>query len=111
MPHSRRDVIRGARRLRRVSAAMTASQALAPAHFAAAVAEAREAGLFDAEKTVEVRFRAPEALVDAAMIASRAGSEDDMALMALAVLAQSDPVITFLRTSRGALGEDHHLEN
>ena len=111
MPDSKRDALRESRRLRRTSPALTAPQGPPPVHFAAALTEAHAAGLFDAEETVEVRFRAPVALVDAAMIACRAASEEDMGVLALAVLAQSDPVITFLRTGRGALGEGHRLES
>lgn len=74
------------------------------------MAEARRAGLLDGEKTEHVSFRAPPALVEAAKRESGVTSPTKLGILALATLAQSDPVSAFLKRTRGRLGESHTLE-
>lgn len=72
--------------------------------------EARLAGLLDGEKSEHVSFRAPKALIDAAMRESGATKPTELGLLALAMLAQPDPAATFLQKTRGTLGSDHQLD-
>lgn len=74
------------------------------------LAEARAAGLLDGDKTEHVSFRAPKALIEAAKRQSGATRPTELGLLALAMLAQPDPVADFLRKSRGTLGPDHKLD-
>jgi hypothetical protein len=76
----------------------------------AVMEEARRAGLLDGEKTEHLSFRAPKALIEAAMRESGATRPTELGLLALAMLAQPDPTATFLRKTRGVLGPDHQLE-
>jgi len=71
---------------------------------------AREAGLLDGERTAHVSFRAPRALVEAAMHESGVTSPSELGILALAALAQPDPVAVFMRKNRGRLGKDHKLD-
>jgi hypothetical protein len=71
---------------------------------------AREAGLLEGERTTHVSFRAPRALVEAAMKESGVTSPSELGILALAALAQPDPVAAFMRKNRGRLGKDHKLE-
>jgi hypothetical protein len=73
---------------------------------AAALEEARRAGLLEGEKTAHVSFRAPPALVEAAKVTSLT----ELGILALAMLAQPDPVAAFLKRSRGRLGVTHTLD-
>jgi hypothetical protein len=72
--------------------------------------EARRAGLLDGERTEHVSFRAPRALLEAARRESGLTSPTELGLLALATLAQPDPVATFMRRSRGSLGPRHELD-
>jgi len=93
------------RRSRKVSAPPGAK----PAHVVS-FESAREAGLLDGERTAHVSFRAPPALVEAAMKESGVTSPSELGILALAALAQPDPVATFMRRNRGRLGKDHKLD-
>jgi hypothetical protein len=55
-------------------------------------------------------FRAPPALVEAAKRESGITSLTELGIIALAMLAQPDPVAAFLGRTRGRLGEAHTLE-
>ena len=77
---------------------------------AAALEEARQAGLLDGERTEHLSFRAPKALIDAAMRESGATKPTELGILALAMLAQPDPVANFLEQTRGLLGADHQLD-
>ncbi len=96
----------GARRLARV-ALKTPSQAFA---HAAVLEEARAAGLLEGEKSEHVSFRAPPALIEAAKREAGLTSTTELGLLALALLAQPDPVVNAMRRTRGRLGSDHQLE-
>ena len=72
--------------------------------------EARRAGLLDGDATEHVSFRAPKALIEAAKRESGATKPTELGLLALAVLAQPDPVASYLRKTRGKLGPDHRLD-
>lgn len=77
---------------------------------ASALEDARSAGLLDGERSEHVSFRAPRALVEAARKASGVTSTTKLGLLALATLAQPDPVAQYMTRHRGALGKDHTLE-
>jgi hypothetical protein len=77
---------------------------------AAALEDARRAGLLEGEKTAHVSFRAPPALVEAAKRESGVTSLTELGILALAMLAHPDPVAAFFKRSRGRLGEGHTLE-
>jgi hypothetical protein len=72
--------------------------------------EARRAGLLDGDKTEHVSFRAPRALIEAARRESGVSSPTELGILALAMLAQPDPVANFLRRTKGTLGEAHKLD-
>ena len=72
--------------------------------------EARRAGLLDGDATEHVSFRAPKALIEAAKRESGATKPTELGLLVLAVLAQPDPVASYLRKTRGKLGPDHRLD-
>lgn len=74
-----------------------------------AMEEARRAGLLDGDSTEYVSFRAPKALVDAAKRESGATKPTELGLLALAMLAQPDPVASYMKKTRGKLGMDHGL--
>jgi hypothetical protein len=81
-----------------------------PTNAAVVLEEARRAGLLDGERTEHVSFRAPKALLDAARRESGATKPTELGILALAMLAQPDPVAKFLKETRGILGPDHKLE-
>lgn len=88
-----------------------AALALPPgSHAAAAVEQARDAGLLEGEHTEHVSFRAPKALVEAAKRQAGAASKTELGVAALALLAQPDPVAEYLEQNWGRLGPDHELE-
>ena len=59
---------------------------------------------------MHVSFRAPPALVEAAMKESGVTSPSELRILALAALAQPDPVSVFMCKNRGRLGKDHKLD-
>ena len=77
---------------------------------AMALEEAREAGLLEGGGTRHVSFRAPNALVEAALKQAGVSSTTELGLSALALMAQPDPAAAFLKRTRGRLGADHTLE-
>jgi hypothetical protein len=72
--------------------------------------EARRAGLLDGDRSEHVSFRAPKALIEAAMRESGVSKPTELGLLALAMLAQPDPTAKFLKDTRGKLGPDHQLD-
>jgi hypothetical protein len=72
--------------------------------------DARRAGLLDGDKTEHLSFRAPPALIEAARRESGANSPTELGILALATLAQPDPVATFFERTRGRLGRTHTLD-
>jgi hypothetical protein len=70
---------------------------------AAALEEARQAGLLDGDRAEHLSFRAPSALVEAAKRETGISSTTELGIAALAALAQPDPVAAFLRRARGKL--------
>jgi len=81
----------------------TVSTVLAP------LEDARQAGLLD-DQTEHLSFRAPKALVEAAKRRTGIASITELGLLALATLAQPDPVAEYLKRTRGQLGPSHKLE-
>ena len=77
---------------------------------AAVMAEAVRAGLLDGDRTEHVSFRAPKALLEAAMRESGVTRPTELGLLGLAMLAQPDPTAIFLGMTRGKLGADHQLD-
>ncbi len=77
---------------------------------AAVLEEARRAGLLDGDTSEHVSFRAPPALVEAAKREAGITSTTELGMVALALLAQSDPVANFLGRTVGRLGPDHDLD-
>lgn len=75
-----------------------------------AMEEARRAGLLDGDSTEHVSFRAPKALIEAAKRESGATKPTELGLLALAMLAQTDPTATYMKKTRGRLGADHQLD-
>jgi hypothetical protein len=94
---------------RAVAKAAPAGAARSSAH-AAVLEEARQAGLLAGDKTEHVSFRAPPALIEAARRESGLSSPTELGILALAMLAQPDPVAQFMKRTRGRLGPDHTLE-
>ena len=82
----------------------------APPVHASVLDEAKRTGLLDGDKTEHVSFRAPPALIEAAKRETGVTSTSELGVLALAMLAQPDPVAVFMRRTRGRLGEDHQLE-
>lgn len=72
--------------------------------------EARRGGLLDGGKSAHLSFRVPQALVDAAMRETGIDSASELGTLALALLAQPDPVAAVMRRTRGRLGRDHKLD-
>jgi len=73
--------------------------------------EARQAGLLDGEKSEHISFRAPKALVEAAMREAGVTSMTALGILGLAMLAQqTDPAAKFMLENYGALGPDHTLD-
>ena len=85
------------------------SRSMAP-RAAAVLEDARRAGLLDGDKTEHLSFRAPPALIEAARRESGAGSPTELGILALAALAQPDPVAAFFKRTKGALGKIHALD-
>lgn len=79
--------------------------------YAAVLEEARAAGLLDAGRSEHVSFRAPPALIEAAKRQAGVASTTELGLLALALLARPDPVVSAMRRVRGRLGRDHQLES
>ena len=71
---------------------------------------ARHAGLLDDGASEHLSFRAPKALVEAAKRESGLSSPTELGIVALSMLAETDPVIEYLKRTRGALGEDAGLD-
>ncbi|MEO8559372.1 MAG: hypothetical protein ABI439_09940, partial [Rhodospirillales bacterium] len=67
---------------------------------ALAIEDARRAGLLEGDSTEHLSFRAPKALIDAAMRESGATRPTELGLLALATLAQPDPAANFLKRTR-----------
>jgi hypothetical protein len=99
-----RAAVRGAAKLARLGVAGRITGA------AIVMEEARRAGLLDGDKTEHVSFRAPKALIEAAMRASGATKPTELGLLALATLAQPDPTAIFMKKTRGKLGSAHELD-
>ncbi len=89
---------------------MPAKTSRPAAQHASVLEEARKAGLLDGDKTEHVSFRAPPALVEAAKREAGVSSTSELGVLALAMLAQPDPVAAFFRSTEGRLGADHDLE-
>jgi hypothetical protein len=77
----------------------------------AAVESAKEGGLSEGGRTAHVSFRAPPPLVEAAMKETGLTSPSKLGILALAALAQPDPVSAFMRKNRGRLGKGHKLDD
>lgn len=75
-----------------------------------AVEAARRAGLLESGMSEHLSFRAPAALVRAAKRESGIDSPTELGILALSMLAQVDPVVAFLKRTRGRLGEDAELD-
>ena len=71
--------------------------------------DARRAGLLR-DTTEHLSFRAPRALVEAAKRRTGITSVTELGLLALATLAQPDPVAEYMKRTRGHLGPSHRLE-
>ena len=82
----------------------------APPVHVSVLEEARRNGLLDGDKSEHVSFRAPPALIEAAKRETGVTSTSELGVLALAMLAQPDPVAAFMRRTRGRLGGDHQLE-
>lgn len=102
---AKRSIV-GTKRLGRVSLNLQAAKF---AH-STVLEEARAAGLLEGEKSEHVSFRAPPALIEAAKREAGVTSTTELGLLALALLAQPDPVVSAMRRTRGRLGPDHQLE-
>ncbi|MCJ2135899.1 hypothetical protein MKK69_17880 [Methylobacterium sp. J-026] len=77
---------------------------------AAVLEEAKRSGLLDGVESEHVSFRVPSALVNAAKREAGITSTAELGVVALALLAQPDPVANFLRCTAGRLGPDHDLD-
>jgi hypothetical protein len=71
---------------------------------------AQRAGLLSGDKSEHVSFRAPPALIEAAKRETGVSSTTELGLLALAMLAQPDPVVAYMKRNRGKLGTDHTLD-
>ena len=76
----------------------------------AVLEDARRAGLLDGDKTEHLSFRAPRALIEAARRESGVNSPTELGILALATLAQPDPIANFFKRTNGKLGENHTLD-
>ena len=97
---------------RRVTASVLsgAVRSSTPPVHASVMEEAKRVGLLDGDKSEHVSFRAPPALIEAAKRETGVNSTSELGVLALAMLAQPDPVAAFMRGTRGRLGKDHQLE-
>lgn len=102
--------IAGATKARESSLPTRARKGAGAPGVTAALEDARRAGLLDGEKTEHLSFRAPKALIEAAKRGSGVESPTDLGILALATLAQPDPVAAFLKRTHGKLGASHTLE-
>lgn len=100
---------RPASRERRTARVTLKASPQAFAH-ATVLEEARAAGLLEGDKSEHVSFRAPSGLLEAAKREAGVTSTTELGLLALALLAQPDPVVSAMRRNRGRLGADHQLE-
>lgn len=108
MAKARADKARGGRAARAIAKAAPGSTV--HIRHAAVLDEARRAGLLSGDKIEHVSFRAPPALVEAAKRETGVTSPTELGILALAMLAQPDPVAELMRRTRGRLGQDHTLE-
>ncbi|MGA9582399.1 MAG: hypothetical protein WBR13_10575 [Allosphingosinicella sp.] len=76
----------------------------------ASVDAAIRAGLLEDDASEHLSFRAPKRLVDAARRESGLSSTTELGIVALSMLAEADPVVEYLKRTRGALGEDAGLD-
>ena len=83
---------------------------VAPPGHASVLEEAKRGGLLEGDKSQHFSFRAPPALIEAAKRETGVTSTSELGVLALAMLAQPDPVAALMRRTRGQLGEDHQLE-
>src|SRR4051794_14912871 len=97
-------------RPRRAAAKAAPAGAARRSAHAAVLEEARQAGLLAGDKTEHVSFRAPPALIEAARRESGVSSPTELGILALAMLAQPDPVAEFMKRTRGRLGPGHTLD-
>ncbi|WP_245482413.1 hypothetical protein [Mesorhizobium sp. M4A.F.Ca.ET.050.02.1.1] len=74
------------------------------------VLRARQACLLDDERTEHLCFRAPKALIEAAKRESGIQSPTELGILALASLAQPDPVTSFLKRMHASLGPGQKLD-
>lgn len=72
--------------------------------------EVASSGLLSGEKSEHVSFRATPALIEAAKRRTGITSTSELGILALAVLAQRDPIAAFFDRTEGRLGPDHDLE-
>ncbi|HTW69763.1 MAG TPA: hypothetical protein VME47_07755 [Acetobacteraceae bacterium] len=72
------------------------------------LAEARQAGLLGKQM---MRVEVPKALVEAAKRESGLQSTNDVAVLALTILARPDPVAAVMRRNRGKVRKDHMIEH
>ncbi len=70
--------------------------------YASVLEEARRTGLLDGDKSEHVSLRAPPALVEAAKREAGVTSVSELGVLALAMLAQPDPVAAFFRRTEGS---------
>lgn len=112
MVASRAERTRRAKREETEASVAEVGRAAQPRTFAhtAVLEEARAAGLLKGEKSEHVSFRAPPALIEAAKRETGVTSTSELGILALALLAQPDPVVSAMRRARGRLGADHQLE-
>jgi hypothetical protein len=76
----------------------------------ASVKAAIRAGLFEDDASEHLSFRVPKLLADAARRESGLTSPTELGIVALAMLAEPDPVVAFLKRTRGKLGADAELD-
>lgn len=81
-----------------------------PAGAQSVLAEARRSGLLEGERSEHVSFRAPPALIEAAKRETGVQSTTELGILALATLAQPDPVVAFMKRTRGRLEKYPRLD-
>ena len=75
----------------------------------AVMEEARLSGLLEGAESEHVSMRVPPALLEAAKRTTGITSTIELGTLALAMLAQPDPVVAVMKT-KGRLGKDHTLD-
>lgn len=75
-----------------------------------AVEVARKAGLLESGASEHLSFRVPKALIEAARRETGVQSPTALGILALATVAQPDPVVAFMKRTRGRLGADAALD-